>query len=56
MHKISDLIFGMVKEDPFYASAFWAFCNAFVKRYPNGFEMTDLEIFNWEAHHVDKSD
>ncbi len=54
MHKIRDILFGMIKEDPFYASAFWAFCNAFVKRYPVGFEMTESEIHNWEAHHHGK--
>ena len=54
MHNIQDIVFGMVKEDPFYASAFWAFCNEFVKRYPDGFEMTAMEMHNWEAHHHGK--
>ena len=54
MHDIQDVLFGMVKEDPFYAAAFWAFCNEFVKRYPDGFEMEDSEVYNWEAHHHGK--
>ena len=54
MHNIQDILFGMVKEDPFYASAFWAFCNKFVKRYPDGFVMTEMEMHNWEAHHHGK--
>lgn len=51
MHNLRDIVCGMVKEDPFYTSPFWMFINEFVKEFPDGFEMTEAEIYNWEAHH-----
>ena len=51
MHNIQDIVCGMVKEDPFYTSPFWMFINEFVKEFPNGFEMTEAEIYNWETYH-----
>ena len=54
MHQIQDILFGMVKEDPFYTSAFWMFCNEFVEEFPDGFEMIESEKYNWEAHHHGK--
>ena len=54
MHEIRDIVFGVVKEDPYYASAFWVFCNKFVKKFPDGFEMNESEIHNWETHHAAK--
>lgn len=54
MHNLRDIVCGMVKEDPFYTSPFWMFINEFVEEFPDGFKMTDAEIYNWEAHHHGK--
>ena len=51
MHMLRDIVCGMVKEDPYYTSMFWMFCNRFIKEYPDGFEMTEAEIENWERVH-----
>jgi len=51
MHMMRNIVCGMVKEDPYYTSMFWMFCNRFVEEYQNGFEMTDPELENWRRAH-----
>ena len=55
MHMLRDIVCGMVKEDPFYTSAFWMFINAFVKEFPDGVDVTEAEAYNWEEHHGGKA-
>lgn len=52
MHQIRHIVCFMIKEDPYYTSVAWDGMNQFIKRYPNGFELTKSEQFNLDNYHV----
>jgi hypothetical protein len=52
MNKIVDIVLGTIcKEDIYYRSRFFDMTNAFVREYPNGFELTKIEKENVERWH-----
>lgn len=51
MHKIKDIALGMAKEDKYYRSRLFDGINKFVKVFPYGFELTDIEKKNIETYH-----
>jgi hypothetical protein len=52
MNKIVDIALGTIcKEDIYYRARFFDMANAFVKEYPNGFELDKIEKENVERWH-----
>ena len=52
MHQIRNIALFIPKEDVNYASPFFVFINKFVKEFPDGFELTEKEKYNFRNFHM----